>query len=326
MRRISTVLICSFLGLMSLVGTSARVQAQGWPTRDVHWILPFGAGSATDIGARLLAQELQSKWGRSVVIENRPGGDGLIAIRGFLQADDDHTMLFASSASFISHPYTLNEKVPYDFKKDFGLIARVADTLLVYAAPTEMNVGSLQDWLAQVKKRPERFTAAGAAGLPEMTLKAFLKQSAPDIVNVPYKNIVQAGADLAEGRIHLLATSYAVVRPYVQAGKVKVLVIGASERSSITPGVPTAVESGFPILSLETTSGLYGNAKMPEHLRKKISADVIEVVRMPAVAQRLTETGQTPNAQGPADLMKALLDQEKRAAAAAKVLGIVMRN
>ena len=165
------------IACLALIGSQAAIghaQAQDWPTRDVRFILPFGAGSATDVGARLLAQELQPKWGKSVVVENRPGGDGLIAIRGFLQADDDHTLLFASSASFIGHPYTLNAKVPYDFKKDFGPIARVADTLLVYAAPAAMKFGSLQEWVVQAKRNPEKFATAGAAGLPEMALKTFL--------------------------------------------------------------------------------------------------------------------------------------------------------
>src|SRR5262245_41348607 len=84
----------------------AQAQAQTWPDRSVKWILPFGAGSATDIAARLLAERLSAKWGKPVVIENRPGGDGLVAINAFTSANDDHVLLYASSASFMAHPYT----------------------------------------------------------------------------------------------------------------------------------------------------------------------------------------------------------------------------
>ncbi len=310
------------LALFATFGTSLAQTQASWPQRNVQFVLPFGAGSATDIAARLLAERLQNKWGKSVVVENRPGGDGLIAIRSFLQANDDHVLLYASSASFIAHPYTLNQKVPYDLNKDFAPIARVADTLLVLAVPTDMKINSLKDWAAAAKAQPAKLASAGAPGLPELALNAFLKSNNLDVARVPYKDIVQAGSDLAESRIHILATSYAIAMPHVQSGKVKVIAVGGRERSPILPDVPTALESGFPILTIETTSALYGPASMPLDLRKRISLDVMEAVRDPLISKRLVETGQGPNGQGPEDLAKALQQQEAAAAAVAKELGI----
>jgi tripartite-type tricarboxylate transporter receptor subunit TctC len=288
-------------------------------------MLPFGAGSATDIAARLLAERLQTRWGKPVVIENRPGGDGLIAIRAFLQANDEHVLLYASSASFIAHPYTLPQKPPYELARDLAPIARVADTLLVVSVPVDMKVDSLKDWVAMVKASPGKFAYAGAPGLPELALNAFVNSEGLDVARVPYKDIVQAGSDLAESRIHILATSYAIAQPHVQSGRVKILAIGGRERSPILPTAPTAMEAGYPILTVETTSALYGPASMPMDLRKRMANDVIEVLRDPVISKRLIETGQAPNGQGPEDLAKALVLQEAAAAAIAKELGITAR-
>ena len=309
----------------SVASMAARAQAPAWPQRNVQFVLPFGAGSATDIAARLLAERLQTRWGKPVIIENRPGGDGLIAIRAFLQANDEHVLLYASSASFIAHPYTLQQKPPYELSRDLAPIARVADTLLVVAATVDMKVDSLKEWVAMVKANPGKFASAGAPGLPELALNAFIKSHGLDVARVPYKDIVQAGSDLAESRIHIMASSYAIAQPHVQAGRVKILAVGGRERSTILPNAPTAMEAGYPILTVETTSALYGPASMPIELRKRMANDVIEVLRDPVISKRLIETGQAPNGQGPEELAKALVLQEAAAAAIAKELGIAAR-
>lgn len=316
----------SGLALLTLAAVAfagfASAQTPAWPQRNVQFVLPFGAGSATDIAARMLAERLQTKWGKPVIIENRPGGDGLIAIRSFLTSNDDHVLLYASSASFIAHPYTLQQKVPYDFSKDFSPIARVADTLLSIAAPTAMNVSNLKEWTAAARANPGKFNVAGAPGLPDLAMTAFLRVNKLDAARVPYKDIVQAGADLAESRLQLMVTSYAIALPHVQTGRVKVIAVGSSERSPILPDAPTAAESGFPILTTETTSGLYGPAGMALDLRKRIAADVMEATRDPIVQKRLLSTGQSPNPQGPGELAQALQRQAAAAAAIAKELGI----
>jgi len=321
-RLLASAVAAAAAGVMSL---SASAQTPAWPQRNVQFMLPFGAGSATDIAARLLAERLQTRWGKPVVIENRPGGDGLIAIRAFLQANDEHVLLYASSASFIAHPYTLPQKPPYELARDLAPIARVADTLLVVSVPVDMKVDSLKDWVAMVKASPGKFAYAGAPGLPELALNAFVKSQGLEVARVPYKDIVQAGSDLAESRIHILATSYAIAQPHVQSGRVKILAIGGRERSPILPTAPTAMEAGYPILTVETTSALYGPASMPMDLRKRMANDVIEVLRDPVISKRLIETGQAPNGQGPEDLAKALVLQEAAAAAIAKELGITAR-
>lgn len=328
--KVGSIMRCAILAAaaacLSPLDYPAMAQTPAWPQRNVQFVLPFGAGSATDIAARLLAERLQVKWGKPVIIENRPGGDGLIAIRSFLTSNDDHVLLYASSASFIAHPYTLPQKPPYDLNKDFSPIVRVADTLLSIAAPSAMNVSSLKEWVAAARANPGKFNVAGAPGVPELAMNAFLRVNNLDAARVPYKDIVQAGSDLVESRLQLMVTSYAIALPHLQSGRARMLAVGSTERSQIVPDTPTATEAGFPILTTETTSGLYGPAGMPLELRTKIAADVMEATRDPVVQQRLLATGQGPNPQGPEGLAAALKRQEAAAAAVAKELGIKPHN
>src|SRR6267143_3999563 len=133
-RRICAAAI--FLAALALAGAPSRAQAQAWPQRAVKFIVPFGPGAGADIGARLLAERLQARWGKPVVIENRPGGDSLVAIQAFLSADDDHTLLFGPSGNFTVHPFQY-AKLPYQ-AGDLVPIARVSNTILAVGVPASM--------------------------------------------------------------------------------------------------------------------------------------------------------------------------------------------
>ena len=311
-----------FLGLV-LSATAAQAQSQtpAWPDRSVKFVLPFGAGSATDIAARLLAERLSAKWGKPVVIENRPGGDGPVAINAFISANDDHVLLYASSASFMAHPYT-QEKLPYELERDFAPIARVCDTVLAVGVPAASEFKTVADFVTKARAEPAKYHAAGAAGVPEFVLGAFLKTEKLDVTKVPYRDVVQAGRDLGESRIHFLLSSYAVVRPLVEADKVRLLATGGRKRATVAPNVPAVMETGYPGLLTETTSGLYGPKGMPQNLRERIGADVIAAASDPVATQRIVASGQDMNPGGPAELAATLKQQANSIATVAKVLGM----
>jgi len=303
----------------------AKSQPPAWPNRSVKFVLPFGAGSATDVAARLLAERLSAKWGKPVVIENRPGGDGLVAINAFTSANDDHVLLYASSASFMAHPYT-QEKLPYRLESDFTPIARVCDTVLSVGVPEATGIKTVAEFVSKARAEPGKYHAAGAAGVPEFVLGAFLKTEKLDVTKVPYRDVVQAGRDLGESRIHFLLSSYAVVRPLVEANKVRLLAAGSRKRAAVAPQVPSVMETGFPGLLTETTSGLYGPKGMPLALRERIGADVIAAASDPAAAQRIVASGQDMNTGGPAELAATLKQQADLVASVAKVLGMKRKN
>ncbi|MPZ36989.1 MAG: hypothetical protein GEU95_02815 [Rhizobiales bacterium] len=300
---------------------SAQSSAPSWPQRPVRFILPFGAGTATDVAARLMSEKLSARWGRPIVIENRPGADGLLAINAFISANDDHALLYASTASFMAHPYTL-EKMPYNLDRDFAPIARVTDTILSVAVNSAVKANTLKDFVALAKAQPGKFNAAGAAGVPDFTLRYFLKVENLDVTRVPYKDVVQAATDLSAGQIQFLVSSYAVVRAASEAGTVRVLAVGGRERPSFAPNIPTVHEAGFPTLNVETTAGFYGPRGMARELRERIAKDVIAVVAEPEITKRLVATGQAVRTGGPEELVQTLRQQADQAATVAKTLGL----
>ena len=206
-RRCARRATAALAGLAVLVASPAQAQApvQPWPQRNVRLILPFGAGSATDAAARLLGERLAVRWGQPVVVENRPGGDGLIAIGAFVSAADDHVLLYASSATFIAHPY-VHEKLPYNLERDLQPIARVSHTVLSIAAASATAFKTIADFVAAARADPDKYNVAGAAGLPEFTLDAFVKAQSLKVTKVPYRDVVQAGRDLGENRIQFLVS------------------------------------------------------------------------------------------------------------------------
>ena len=138
-------LTCTFMlaALFTPLFAAAPVAAQSWPTRPIKFILTLGPGSGSDIGARLLADRLTRKWDQPIVIENRPGGDGIVAINAFVSAQDDHVLLFAPSSSFIGHPYQYNN-LPYK-PDDLAPIARVSNTVIGISVPMDLPVKTLRD-------------------------------------------------------------------------------------------------------------------------------------------------------------------------------------
>lgn len=308
-----------------IAATIGTAGAQAWPQRNVRFILPFGAGSATDIAARLIADKLSAKWGKAVIIENKVGGDGLIAINAFTSANDDHVLLYASSASFLAHPYT-QEKLPYNLERDLAPIARLTDTVLSVTVPASSETKTIGDFVKAAKATPEKFNVAGAAGVPEFTVDAFIKNEGLKVAKIPYRDIVQAARDVAEDRLQLVLSSVAIMTSLVQAGKVRIVAIAARQRSPLYKDIPTVVEAGYPALIVETTAGLYGPKDMPLALRQQISADLIAAVKDPEVAAKIATSGQDVRPGGPEELAATLKQQVATTAAAAKILGMEVKQ
>jgi tripartite-type tricarboxylate transporter receptor subunit TctC len=159
--------------------SAAQSQAQNWPQRPVKFIVPLGPGAGVDIGARLLSDRLPARWGKPVVIENRPGGDGMVAIQAFLSANDDHTFLFAPSGNFTVHPYQY-DKLPYA-PEDLVPIARVSNTIIAVGVPASMNVITMVDWVARAQARPGKFNATAVPGFTEFVFDYFVKTAGLDL-------------------------------------------------------------------------------------------------------------------------------------------------
>jgi tripartite-type tricarboxylate transporter receptor subunit TctC len=301
--------------------SAGPASAQSWPQRTVHFYVPLGAGSGADISGRLLADRLAKKWGQPVVVENRPGGDGIVAIGAFVAARDDHVLLYSPSSSFTAHPY-LRDNLPYK-PSDLAPIARVSNTIIAISVPSALPVKTLDELIKRIRAEPGTMNWAGVTGALDFLFEAFLKKHDLRISKVPYRNTVDAANDLAEGRIQVYRSAYAIVRPRLLSGKIRVLAVSNSERAAATPDTPTVAEAGYPDLTIDGLVGLFGPPTMPLSLRERIAADVKSVMDAdPEIAQRLTSTGQFVNPGGPAEFGASIEQQRAHMAEAAKELGV----
>jgi len=311
-------LLISF-GALTALGLRPA-QAQSWPTRSVRFIVPLGPGSGVDIGARLIAEKLAAKWGKPVVVENKPGGDAIVAISAFTQANDDHILLMAPTSTFTAHPY-LHEKLPYDVN-DLVPIARVSNTIVAAGVPAALGIKTLDELIARAKAEPGKLNSAGTTGAVDFVVAGYLKQAGVDVTKVPYRDGVQALNDLAEGRIQLYVAAFAIMRPQVLGGKVRIIAVTNNERAPTLPDVPTAREAGHPGLAFDGLVGLFGPKEMPAELRNRIAADVKGAASDPDVAPKINATAQIVRPGGPDEFAKEIAEQTKRVADSAAAAGV----
>jgi tripartite-type tricarboxylate transporter receptor subunit TctC len=299
---------------------AAPAYAQNWPQRPVKLILTLGPGSGTDIGMRLLADRLPKVWNQPVVVENRPGGDGIVAITSFLSSKDDHVLLGAPVSSFTAHPYVV-PNLPYK-QDELAPIARGWNLTLVVAVPKSMPVNSMKELVEYTRKQPGKLNWAGTTGAIDFLFAGWLKKNNLEMARVPYRNPQEAANDLATGRIQVVDASLPTMRPQLQAGTIKLLAVTNAARDPALADVPTVKEAGYPELTLDGLIGVFGSHTMPAALRDHIAAGVKVAVSDPLVGERLALTGQTLNFGGAAAFAADINAQSTSVAAAAKALGI----
>jgi tripartite-type tricarboxylate transporter receptor subunit TctC len=320
MSRLRQALFTLALIATAAFASAAPSQAQSWPTRPVKFLIPLGAGSGVDITARLFADKLSQKWGQPVIVENRPGFDAIVAIMAMINAHDDHVLLFAPASTFTAHPL-LHETLPYK-AEDMEPIARVTNTLITLAVPSTLNVSSVKELADKIKAAPSKLNYASVTGANDLLFAAFLKTEKLDMAQVPYKDTVQAINDLAEGRIQAYVGAYAIMRPRVQQGKVKVIALTNRHHAKALDDIPTAREAGYPSLEFEGLEGLLGPKGMPLKVRERIAADMREIANDADVVEKLTAIGQVINAGSPEEFADALKEQRDSVKRIGETLGI----
>jgi len=318
-RHLTGLAFCLVAAVM-LAAAAPPVSADtAWPTHPVKFILTLGPGSGSDIEARLLADRLAQRWGQPVVIENRPGGDGIVGINAFVSAHDDHVLLFAPTSSFTAHPF-LHDNLPYK-PSDLVPITRVSNTIVAISVPASLNIDSLDKLIALARSEPGTLNWAGVTGALDFLFAGWLQQEGLTITKVAYKNPVDAANDLAEGRVQVYESALAIVRPQLQSGKIKLLAVTNTVRAPGEPDLPTVKEAGQPALTVDGLVGLFGPPGMPLELRQRITAD-IRAVADDTIKERLSASGQMLNIGGPDEFAKSIDAQRTQVADFAKKLGI----
>jgi tripartite-type tricarboxylate transporter receptor subunit TctC len=281
------------IAALALSAFTALAHAQtGFPSRPVTLVLPSAPGDPTDLIARVLQPKMSERLGQPFVIENRPGGSGVIASAAVAKAaPDGHTLLLMETSSVL-HKW-LHNNVPYDVVADFAPIARVAiSPLILYASPT-FAPNNVRELIALAKAEPGKLSAGTpGVGTPHhlglLMLNALAKI---DIVNVPYRGAAASLNDVLAGQIPMAWAAPTAVMPHVATGQVKILGVASARRPPSLPQVSTIAENGVPGFDLEIWFGVAAPAKTPPDLVARLSKEIAEIVAQPDVKERIEKTG-----------------------------------
>ncbi len=300
------------LMLMTFVAFDTRAQP-AFPVKPVHIYVGFAPSGFTDLAARAVASRLTDAWGQSVIVDNRTGANGAIAAELTAKAAPDGYTLYMASSGHITNPL-LQEKVPYDPLKDFTAVSLVAHIPNVLVVHPSVPARTMKELLALAKTRSQPFTQASAGfGSPgHLSGELLQTMTGTRFVHVPYKGSGQALIDLLSGQVDLSFPTTAAALPHVKSGKLRPLGVTAPQRTSLYPGVPTIAEAGVAGYSVVGWYGLFGPAAIPEATLNKLANDIMRVVNLPEVRERIVGAGAEPVGNAPAEFSAFLVqDQQK---------------
>jgi len=307
-----------------LFGAAPAQAAQSYPTRPITMIVPFGPGGSADVYARILGEQLQKKFGQSVVIENKPGAGAVIGTTQVARAQPDgYTLLVMSNTQTVNE--TLLKDKPYNLLKDFAPIAPINEASLVLVVNNDVKATSVQDLIALAKKVPGSLNyASSGVGTPyHIAGELFKTMTGTQAQHVPYKSSGQARTGVAAGEVSYMFDATATMKPLIQAGKVRALATTGKKRSSIFPDLPTLSEAGVAGYEANIWLGLIAPKGTPQEIIDTLNKAVSDIAADPAVKERWAQDGVTPmvmNPQAFADYIKTDVARLRKIALDAKMV------
>lgn len=286
-KRMLTIIV--LFGYIAIISFPISARAE-WPARPVKMIVTFPAGSANDAAARVFADALGKKWGKPVIVEDRPGAEGSIGVGAFVNAQDDHTLLYTVGGSITVAPLLL-DKLPYDVDRDLEAIAATTSIVLTLAVSNDLQAQDISELITVLRSNPGAYAWTSGPTLPRYVFAVFLKQNDLKMNFVSYRDAAQPQADLGEGRIKVLVTSLTASSSPVQSGKARFLAVINPTRAARLPGLRTVRELGHPELEVDGLSGIFGGKAMNAALRNRIAADVAAICQEPDIRRKLEAAG-----------------------------------
>ena len=284
-----TRLFHAAVALLVLLAVPSAAFAQAWPNRPIKFISSQAAGNATDTIARLTADLVSKRIGQTIVVENRPGGGNVIGTQAAARsAPDGYTFFFATAAPLVSDPYTF-KNLPYDTKKDFVPVSRVAEVAFVILAHPSVPAKNLSELFALAKADPKRFTFAtdGTRRFSGMIVAWLNKLAGTSMLQVPYKAQSQGVQDTIAGRVQLVIVAVPGSRQLIATGKLKAIAVTSSQRSPALPEVPTVAET-FPGFDFPGWWLVVAPTGTPAPIVARMNQEINAVLKEEAVVKRLT--------------------------------------
>ncbi len=301
----------ALLGLLAATALSTA-QAQQWPDRPVRFIVPFAAGSGTDIVARLVGQKLSEAIKQPVIVENRVGASGAIAAAAVARATPDGYTVFIATQTTQASNAGMFKKLPYEPIKDFEpvtMLGTIPLILVVHPAVPAKTVAELQ---AHMRANPGKLSIGYGTGGAQVTAELFKTQSKSDVLLVPYKSNPLALQAVIAGEIQMMVIDPGPSLPLIEAGRVRALAVTTAKRTPIAPQLPTMIEAGMAGYELSAWYAALLPAGTPAAVRDRLNAELVKVMALPEVRQQLGSAGIDAMSSTPAQLARFLETELER--------------
>jgi len=297
----------------ALLAGAARAQPAAYPNRPIRLVVPYGAGSATDLQARLLVPRMGELLGQSLIIENKPGATGVIGSETVARAaPDGYTLVLGTNASHATLS-SLMPRMPYDVLRDFTCIGRVSSTPAFVVVHPSVPAKDLKEFVAWTRTQPQgvSYASTGAGGSGHLASEMLRLQAGAQLVHVPYKDGARAVSDLIAGEVKMMSY-FASLLPHVRAGRMRALAILADRRSPGIPELRTAAEQGYPGMEMAAWAGLFAPAGLPDAIRDRLYAALQAAVTDPTVAAQFVAQGVDSALLPPAEFRRYVASEIER--------------
>ncbi len=290
----------ALLSLVSCLLISAAAWAQTFPSRPIRMIVPFPPAGITDLSARLVAEGLRAKFNQPVIVENKPGANGVIGLREMLKAEPDGYTLMAGTVGNLVIGYAIEASPPFDALRDVVPIAGTAEYATAMVVNKAMPVNTVAELVDYARARPGKLTfgSTGTGALDYLAVELFMRATGVSLVHVPYRGGPAALNDLMGGSIDLLIEVFPVVMEQIRSGLVKGLAVSSPYRLPAVANLPTFKEAGVAGVELTGWLGVYGPPRLPADVRAILGKAIVDVVRQPDVQEKFRAIGFEPTGLG----------------------------
>ena len=300
------------IGALALTASCAH--AQNWPTKPIRLVVPFAPGGSSSIVARTLAVEMEKGLGQPIVVENKPGGGGNVAMHEVARADaDGYTLIIGHVGSLAVNPY-MYSKLPYDVDKDFAAVSLLATVPAIYVVHADVQAKDLREFVALAKKEPGKlyYGSAGNGSAGHLAMEYLKQATGIDVVHVPYKGTGPNLTDLVAGRTQAASAGTPPLMPHVKSGKLRVIAVGTTRRLATLPDVPTVAEQGYPGFETSQWYGLNAPAKTPPAVIQRLAAEAAKAAKDPKVQERFAADDAESIGSGPAEYAAFIRKEQER--------------
>jgi tripartite-type tricarboxylate transporter receptor subunit TctC len=287
------------LFVFALVAATAPASAQNYPTRSITFVVPFPAGGSADTLARLIGAKLSERLGQAVVVENKPGAGGNLGTDAVAKAAPDGYTLLLTPSSIAIAP-ALYTKLPFDPIKDFVPVTLLGSIPMVVVVYPEFPPKTLQELIALAKSKPGEisYASAGNGSTNHLAVEMFKIETGIDMLHIPYRGNPLAIVDVIAGRVPVFFDFVLTGLSHVREGKVRTLAVTGAHRSKVLPDVPTVMEAGVPDFEASTWFGVFAPGGTKPAIVEKLNAEILAVLAIPMIRERLTELGVDILAEG----------------------------